>query len=85
MPQTSDEMRALMQKWFGEAIDDTWPLYFLLSRGWTEKGGMLFPPTSAHTCSDYEYACLLYLREEWDYDWRDRGSFAKFVKKELEK
>lgn len=69
MPQASDEQRALMQKWFGDAISDSGPMQFLLARGWTEKAGMWTKPVPAHNTSIYEAACIRFLRDEWDYDW----------------
>lgn len=69
MPQASDTQRALMQEWFGDPVDDSGPMQFLLARGWTEdRGGMLYPPTPSYTMSIYEAECLMFLICEWDYD-----------------
>lgn len=67
MPSASDEQRELMQKWFGEDIDTTGPLNFLLERGWTDRAGLLFPPVPSHQPSQYEMACVWYLCDEWDF------------------
>lgn len=69
MPSTTDEMRALMKKWFGDPVSDAGPLNFLLSRGWTDKAGLLEPPVPSHRASPYELKCVLFLIEEWDYGW----------------
>ena len=68
MPQALDEQRALLAKWFGgDGIDDGPPYAFLRARGWTERGGLLIKPTSAHTVSEYEWQCVAFLCDEWDY------------------
>lgn len=69
MPQATDELRSLMKKWFGGELDDGPPYEFLRSRGWIEMGGVFRKPTPSYTPSVYEEACLLFLRDEWDYDW----------------
>lgn len=68
MPTASNSQRDLMNKWFGDEIDDRGPTKFLLARGWTERGGMWTKPVSAHNPSDYEVQCLLFLHDEWDHD-----------------
>lgn len=68
MPQASDDQRNLMGKWFKDRISDDGPYRFLRSHGFTEQGGMLFPPTSDYTISCYEMHCLQFLHDEWDYD-----------------
>jgi len=67
MPTANDTQRNLMKKWFG-SIDNAEPLRFLFTRGYTEEAGMIRPPTSAHTFSREEMACILFLRDEWDYN-----------------
>jgi hypothetical protein len=67
MPSAPDELRDLMEKWFGDPIDDGPPYRFLMARGWTERAGMLIKPTPAHTVSEYEWACIQFLCLEWDY------------------
>lgn len=75
MPTSSDEQRARMAKWFPHVdenmsgTDDAPPSRFLLARGWTlDRGGMWSKPTPSHNPSVYEVECLLFLRDEWDYD-----------------
>lgn len=72
MPQALDEQRELMRKWFGDPIDDSGPLNFLIARGWTDQGGMLSPPVSAHSPSVYELHCIWFLCDEWDYGYAGR-------------
>lgn len=68
MPQASDEQRALMKKWFGgDGVDDAPAIDFLSARGWTCRGGMLVKPTPSHTVSEYEWECIAFLCDEWDY------------------
>ena len=87
MPQTSDEMQALMKKWFGDPIDPTGPHKFLLDRGWKDEAGMLRPPVPSHRASPYELKCVLFLIEEWDFGWEGMWGWnhEEFVKGELEK
>lgn len=79
MPQASDGLRALMARWFPDGMDNTsntygvddWaPTQFLLARGWTEHRGVWSKPTPSHSPSIYEEACLVFLRDEWDYDFQ---------------
>lgn len=67
MPTASDEQRSLMDKWFGDPVDDGGPMRFLIARGWTERAGLWRKPTSAYTPSEYEFECLQFLCDEWDY------------------
>jgi hypothetical protein len=67
MPQASDEQRELMRKWFGNSTDDYGPYKFLLLHGFYERAGMWYKPTPSYTVSIYEYACLNFLVDEWDY------------------
>lgn len=66
MPSADDASRAVMVKWFGD-IDIVGPLAFLRARGWTERAGMLIKPTPAHTPSAYEWGCVAFLCDEWDF------------------
>lgn len=78
MPSASDGLRALMARWFPTCLmggypntngtDDGAPAHFLFVRGWTEENGIWRKPTPSHTPSIYEEACLIFLRDEWDYD-----------------
>jgi hypothetical protein len=67
MPQASDEQRALMERWFGDPIDDGAPRRFLLSHGYTESKGFWRKPTPAHTVSHAEGECIDFLCDEWDF------------------
>lgn len=79
MPQSSDELRALMNEWFGDPISDEGPSNLLLSHGWTEKAGLWMKPTESYTISDIEWYCVKFLIEEWDYDIQ-RQSFTYISK-----
>jgi hypothetical protein len=67
MPQADDEQRSLMEKWFGDAVSDEGPMFFLYARGWKFPAGICTPPTPAHQPSQYEAACIRFLCDEWDY------------------
>jgi hypothetical protein len=68
MPSAPDDLRDLMEKWFGDSIDMEGPLHFLRSHGFTEMAnGMLRPPTPAHNCSVDEWNCIGFLVQEWDF------------------
>jgi len=69
MPTASENLRNLMEKWFGDPIDDAGPLAFLRARGWRDRGGNLTPPVSAYTPSYYEWRCIHFLVDEWDHTW----------------
>lgn len=67
MPQATDELRGLMEKWFGNAIDDGPPMRFLESRGYVlKKDWCWLLPTPAHTVKREELMCLSFLQQEWD-------------------
>lgn len=77
MPQASETQRAQMAKWFPRGaggfdndfgVDDGAPYEFLMARGWTDNGGLLSKPTPSYNVSYYEVQILLFLRDEWDYD-----------------
>lgn len=68
MPQASSEQCKQMAKWFGgSGISDSPPLDFLFARGWIETKGLLVKPTPGYTPSHYEWACVNFLCNEWDY------------------
>ena len=68
MPTASNEQRALMEKWFGDAISEYGPMTFLESHGY-----ILLPnwcwrkPVPHHNMSDDEWECLKFLVDEWDF------------------
>lgn len=75
MPQSSDEMRALMHKWFGNEIDEAGPIKFLVSHGYVLCHDYHWElPVPAHRISREEWACIKFLIEEWDF-----GSVREWV------
>jgi hypothetical protein len=79
MPQACDEQRALMGKWFGNKVADEGPLQFLYARGWEiDRNGTLVPPTPAHQPSPYEFACVCFLCEEWDYGYNGSMTLVQY-------
>lgn len=67
MPQATDELRSLMNLWFGSPVDDGGPHHFLESHGFTCTNWQWQLPTPYHGVSCYEWACILFLHQEWDY------------------
>lgn len=67
MPQATDELRAIMEKRFGDPIDETGPLQYLMSCGYSERGGMLTPTFFDHKISERESECIQFLCDEWDF------------------
>lgn len=67
MPQTTDELRARMKARFGDEISDGPPWEFLVSRGYTERGGYIFLPNPIHRVTQDEGECIDFLCEEWDW------------------
>lgn len=67
MPQASDELRGIMQEWFG-SLDLYDPQVFLQSHGFDLTARWTWNlPVPHHSISCYELACVLFLVEEWDY------------------
>lgn len=77
MPSSSDAQRQLMHTWFGDC-DTIGPMQFLFARGWTEEAGMYTKPTPTYNPSVYEVECLLFLRDEWDFDFH-KPLFPEFL------
>lgn len=74
MPQASDHQRERMKQWFGgDGISDGPPMAFLFAHGYTEDRGMWYKPTPSHTVSEFEWECLNFLCDEWDYGYDFRG------------
>lgn len=68
MPQTSDEMRDLMFKWFGDPIDLSGPCKVLVSRGWTlTKTWGWEPSVPNQTIHEIDWLLMKFLIEEWDF------------------
>lgn len=69
MPQASSDLQQIIIGWFG-SIDDYGPSCVLLSKGWTEKAGMWYPPSPSYWGPWEDYVLLKFLRDEWDYSWQ---------------
>ena len=68
MPTASSSQRALMEKWFGDPIDESGPINFLESHGYVLTQTFHWrKPVPCHTVSDDEWECMLFLIEEWDF------------------
>lgn len=75
MPQTDEATRAQIVAWFGyEFSHDFACLKVLLSKGYTEKAGMIRPPSPSHYGPMEDYVLLKYLHEEWDYAFTREGA-----------
>lgn len=81
MPQTSDAVQAIIDKWFPDRFrrnasgtelcsQDFLCHELLLAKGWTEKAGIFYPPTPSYYGPREDYILLKYLIEEWDYDYK---------------
>lgn len=71
MPKATEELRELMERWFGDPIDINGPLRFLASHGFYERrNGVLTPPVPAHNVSHDEWLCIAFLVDEWDFAWK---------------
>lgn len=68
MPQASDELQGLMKTWFGDYVDDQGPMRFLYSHGYElTKGWQWKLPVPHHSVSCYEWICIVFLVQEWDF------------------
>lgn len=67
MPSASNESHELMLKWFNHPVSDHGPMCLLMSHGFTEVRGMIYPPVPSHTVNYIEVECLRFLIHEWDY------------------
>lgn len=74
MPQTSKDVQQIIDRWFPRKehlpyeTQDNHCMAYLESHGW--KLTRLFewePPVPAHTVSYFEWICIKYLIEEWDF------------------
>lgn len=77
MPQASSELAEKMYEMFGSRHSDEGPMYWLeragykLTRNWTwRKEGV----TDIEQMSDDEYACMIFLVQEWDFGGLDSGN-----------
>jgi hypothetical protein len=73
MPKATDDLYNQVYEWFG-GIDIYGPLDFLESHGFKEHGGVISPPTPAHTVSRDEAVCIDFLFQEWDFDYRENSA-----------
>ena len=64
MPTATSELRAKMDEYFGNEIDDSGPRAFLLGNGWIENRGVWSSPPKP---TEKEWDCLDFLVQEWDY------------------
>lgn len=70
MPQASDDLRARMERRFGDPVSDEGPMRYLQQRGyrltrrwtWTKPG-----VTELKQMTRDEFECLLFLIHEWDF------------------
>lgn len=68
MPQATDELRAEMEKLYGDPVSDSGPYKFLRDRGFVDKGGWLSKPgVYWDDLSEQEKLSLNFLADEWDY------------------
>lgn len=73
MPSASDELRDIMQRWFGDEVDCRGPIKFLASHGFKELRGIIIPPVPSHTLSEEECICIKFLVDEWDFGYARHG------------
>lgn len=81
MPSASDQQRDLMEKWFGDPVSDAGPYLFLMTHGYQEWAGLLLKPVPAHTVSEYEWACISFLADEWDYGFEPDATITSLREK----
>lgn len=72
MPQSSDELRAEMERRFGDPVSEEGPYKFLIAAGYRlEDDHSLTPKLGIEhsgQVTDEEWDCIVFLAEEWDYD-----------------
>ena len=66
MPSAPKELQDKITARFG-SIDVLGPLDFLKSRGFTERAGLIMPPSAEHKVSQDEGDCIDFLFQEWDF------------------
>jgi hypothetical protein len=66
MPSATRELHDKMEARFG-SIDLLGPLDFLKSRGFTEKSGLIMPPSQDYKVDEAEGDCIDFLFHEWDF------------------
>ena len=72
MPQATDELRQRMNELFGDPISDSGPMEYLQSRGFVSTPSWHWQPrpgvVSYDDLTEDEYACILFLVQEWDQE-----------------
>lgn len=72
MPMASDELRAKMNEYFGDPIDDAGPIDYLRGQGFKLNRGFWWSPrpgvTALSDLTEKERDCILFLIDEWDWD-----------------
>jgi hypothetical protein len=69
MPQASDELRAEMERRFGDPISDAGPTKYLEDRGYTLNRDWTWskPGENLNSIPREDFECILFLVHEWDY------------------
>lgn len=70
MPQASDELRAEMERRFGDRVSDQGPMQYLTTRGYTLNGDWTWSKPGVSDLKQMardEFECLLFLAHEWDF------------------
>lgn len=69
MPQASDELRAEMERRFGDPVSDAGPMKFLEARGWTLNRDWTWSKPGVTNYGQMprdEFECMMFLVHEWD-------------------
>lgn len=70
MPSASNDLRELMNEYFGDPIDDNGPIQYLISKGYKPSRRPLWfwhLPNPEHVITEKEGNCLQFLIDEWDF------------------
>jgi hypothetical protein len=69
MPQASEELRAVMEKRFGDPVSDAGPTKYLEDHGWKLNRDWTWskPGQTLESMSRDEFECVLFLVHEWDF------------------
>lgn len=68
MPSATQELRDLMENWFGDPIDESGPMRVLESRGWyLTKSWQWQPAVPNQTIHEIDNKLILFLMQEWDF------------------
>lgn len=70
MPQATDELRAIIQSYFGKGLDDFAPSECLRKNGWVEVGnGLWQSPMPWEKLDRATKNCMQFLIDEWDHEY----------------